>query len=143
MSVMRRLQTAVRTRWMATPAVTGLIGTRMFNGQAPKDAAFPYSRLGEKTEAEAPEVTTFERKGWSDTLTVDAFTATHLTEDPPVIGDDQAWEIVEALSAAVEEPITVEGYGTVSLRQEFATVLVEPNEVRHAVVRYRGTLVEE
>ena len=141
MSAVLPLQKAVAQRWRDDAAVSALVGSRIYNRLAPSDAQYPYIRIGEKTEA--PGAQTFGRKGWSETLTADVFTATHLTEDPPVIGDEQAWEIVTAMGNALDEAVTVEGWGTVYLFQEFATALTEANMVQHAPVRYRAMLIEE
>lgn len=118
--------------WKADAAVTALVGQRIYDGLAPTGTPFPYLRIGNPTEAESPGV--FGVDGFTDTLTVDAFSQYQ--------GNAELYAVITALHGALAAPLLIDGFLAARLRPEFATTLVEDGGVRHASIRYRITSLE-
>lgn len=127
MTALWPLQVAVAARLKATAAVTALVGTRIYDGLAPPQAALPYVIIGEGTSAPRDALGT---RGVSETLTCHIFSATPGSRS-------QAMAILDAMNDALLPALTVTGWGTTRLRPEFTTALVEEDGRRHVPVRYR------
>ena len=103
-----------------------------------KDGTLPtprYPRLvmGEVTEVQRSVMQLAQ--GWTDTLTVDVW-----SQYP---GRFELQGIVPLVHAAVREPLTVAGFGTVTLRPELTVTLRDPSGLFHAPIRYRFTAWEQ
>lgn len=138
MSLMWPLQEALVARWTADTGVSAIVGNRIYDGMAPTGAELPYIRVGSKTEV---GMHVLGHDGWQDTITADAFTSSAYPEpasDAPLLA------LVKAMKAALKTgPLTLTGFGSASLKQEFVTTLVEQDgKIRHAPVRYRIYAVE-
>lgn len=117
---------AVVNRLLATGGVTALVGTRVHDGEAPAGTARPYIVVADPT-AVPGEV--LGRAGRRATVTVHVWSEYR--------GSTQALGIADAVEAALTgTALTVTGYATTRLRLEFATVLVESETERHAVLRF-------
>lgn len=131
------LQVAVVERWLGDAGVSAIVDDRIFDGLAPQGTPMPYIRVGSKTEVGQHVLGT---DGWQDTITADAFTSSAY---PEPASDGPLLALVAAMKAALKAPLTVEGFGSVTLKQEFATTLVEEDgKVRHAPIRYRAYALE-
>jgi hypothetical protein len=125
------LQTALMTRLKGDPTVSGLVGGRIFDGMAPPTATMPYIVTGEPTEEERG---TLGRMGYDQTLTVHVWSRYQ--------GRMQALQIITAMNNALRTPLSLGGHTSTGLRQDFTTVLVEDDGVRHGYVRYRLFVME-
>lgn len=132
------LQVALVDRLKADAGMEALVGDRIFDGMAPEGTEFPYVRVSSKTEVPND---TFGNEGAEVTITLDIFSKPLLT-----LGIDTEMEAVAVLGAqnkALAVPLNVEGYGSVRLKREFATTLLEDNgTTRHIPARYRAVALE-
>jgi hypothetical protein len=125
------LQKAIVQRLKADAALMGRV-SGIHDGEVPQGAAaLPYVVIGAPTEAPAGVL---GPRGWSDTLTLHVWSGYD--------GRKEALEIVALIDAALASPLTLDGHTSARLRQEFLTVLVEDDGVRHAPVRYRAFTFE-
>lgn len=128
------LQRALFERWSSDPELQALIDGRIFDGLAPSETEYPYVRIEQPTEV--PGLRALGSTGWSGTITAGAFS--RYEGGAEVLGS-----VVPAMHAALADPLEVEGYGTVRLKPEFTTLLVEEESIRHAPVRYRATAIQQ
>lgn len=130
MSLMLPLQIALVARLKAG-ATAGIVGERIYDGEAPPRVARPYVVVGEPTEV--PGVQAMGGHGHSDTVML------HAVSDYP--GNLEVLALLAAINADLGMPLEPDGYAAATLRQEFATVLVERDGdtvLRHAPARFRA-----
>lgn len=128
MSALWPLQKALSARWKADAALMARLPGGIHDGAAPEGTAVPYLVIGEPTET---PVEAFGASGYSDTITAHVFSEYK--------GRKEALEIVELMNSALTTPLALDGHTSARLRQEFLTVLVEEDGIRHAPVRYRAS----
>jgi hypothetical protein len=128
------VQVAAVARWEADAGVEALVGDRIYDGAAPGDTAMPYVVVGSKT---AIPVRLFGSQGTEGTLTVHVFSE--------AAGDDEVLDVLSALVAALDTPLTIDDHTDARLKLEFAETLLE-NEgertVRHLPARFRVVTLE-
>lgn len=134
MSAAWPIQVAVVERWRATPAVTALVGDRIYDGEAPPKAASPYVVIGSKTGT--PE-DTFDRYGTSATMTVHVWAQSATNSDAEVLAASRQ------LTLALREPLTVDGYGTVLARWDNEMTQPDEDRWRQAITRWRFNAFED
>jgi hypothetical protein len=120
------IQTAVMARLLSDAPLAALVGTRIYDGEAPQESALPYLVLGEPTETDASPLGT---RGYTDTLTLHAFSAYQ--------GRKEVLDITSAVELALRPPLALDGHTTARARLEMHTVLIEEDGIRHAAIRYR------
>lgn len=137
MSSLWTVQEAAVARWLAWPAVAALVGDRVFDGRAPDGAEYPRIVVGLKTETPGGVL---GGQACSDTLTTHVFTQGEETSPGVVIDSDAlGLRIAAAMEEAMEEPLVLDGgYGTVTLQREMLETLIDPDETRHVVIRFRA-----
>jgi hypothetical protein len=132
MTALWPLQVAIVARLRNAGAVTALVGDRITDGSAPDNTPMPYVVIGESTTDGRPLLN--DARGEDNTLVIHTFSRTP--------GRKQTLEIVDAIDTALRTPLSVPSWGVISLRMEFATVLVDEDGIRHAAARYRATMYE-
>jgi hypothetical protein len=119
---------AAYNRWKTEDAgVVALVAGRVFDGSAPADTPTPYIVVGDQTERPQD---TLGRAGYSSTTTAHVFSSYR--------GRREVTQALLAMNRAVELPLQPEGFAPVTLSSEFVELLVEEDETRHLVVRYRA-----
>lgn len=134
MSLLTEVRGAVVARWLAyEPLTEALGGPHVFNRYVPQDFELPPAPnkriiVGERTQMPVSVM------GYGATITMMA----HARTDG-YYKDSQVEELVELMDEALEEPLVIEGYGGVVLRNEFTTIMIDPDDtlIRHGPVRYR------
>jgi Protein of unknown function (DUF3168) len=133
------LQAAIYSQLMGFPALTSLVGTRIYDF-VPPEAQPPYVKIGDDT---AIDWSTDTESGWSMTVTIHCW-------DFEVGGRKSVKAIMSAIYDALhrqEASIDVQGFNLALLQWEFEQSFQDPSEVGqgdhfyHGVQRYRA-LVE-
>jgi len=124
----------VVSRWRGyAPLVDEMSGEHVFSRYPPPGFEFPadehkYITVGDKTET---DIRILGTPGSSLTLMAHGWTR-------GIYDDGPLERMVHLMNKALEEPLVLDGYGTVVLRKELAVVMGDPDpEMRHAPVRYR------
>jgi hypothetical protein len=122
------LQTALRTKLLAAPQVTALLGPAAVFDDVPQGTRCPYLQLG---DIETRDWSTQTRQGHEHSVTLHVWTDYR--------GRKQALDIIESVDAALEQPgLALAGHAVVSLRTTFWTVLHElGNGLYHGIMRLR------
>jgi hypothetical protein len=132
MTLIWPLQVALVARLKADAAVAAIVADRVYDGEAPPNAAFPRIVVGEATEV--PGARALEGHGHTDTVTLHLWSA--------YAGRQEAAQLLGAVNMALAEPLVLDGYGRARLRQEFVTTLTEEHPagtIRHIPARFRVT----
>lgn len=131
MSAERVFQAAVYAALAADGTYMGLI-SGLFDGEAPKGTAYPFSLLGAMTEV--PDHT-HDHEGFEVTLTMHDWSG--------VPGNRECQLIREARNAVLHRAaLSVSGWGLTQVLYEWGEVLTEWDDdlkrhIRHQVTRYR------
>lgn len=134
------LRRALVERWVNDSALTALVGGRVLDRLARQGETMPYLRLGSRTEVPS-DMRTLDRGGWDVTVTADLFCGGLV--DNAYVGFEEAETIVNAMHAAVLEPLLLEGFGMASLRPDGTAYLSEDDgKTIHVPVRYRMSALE-
>jgi hypothetical protein len=122
------LQTALRARLLASPAVTALLGPAAVFDDVPQGTSCPYVHLG---DIETRDWSTQTRRGHEHIVSL------HVWSD--YRGRKQALDIIEAVDGALEgATLALAGHVLVSLSTIFWTVLHElGNGLYHGIMRLR------
>jgi hypothetical protein len=131
MSALAALQTAVVTRLLAASGLAALVGTRIYDGEAPQETDLPYVVVGESTES---RVGVLGRYGFDDSIMLHIWSG--------YAGRKEALDILSQIELALRPTLTLSGHTSVSLRLEFVTTLVEDDGVRHVPARYSAFTFE-
>lgn len=134
MSLLWAVQVAAVQRWLAFAPLAELVGERVYDGEAPRDAdgllpPLPYIVIDAQTRG---RFGTLGQRGGAVTITASAWAATKR----------EVTAIVEQMDRALDEPVAIEGHGTARLKNEFTTVLRADDGSRQAPARYRITTLE-
>jgi hypothetical protein len=137
MSASTALLTAIITALESDATYMALIGSRLFDGSAPKDTDYPYTVMGSETEnLEA----THDRDGYVHTVTFHDYSNRE--------GRAECLAIREARNDVLHNAqLTVAGWPATTIRYEFGEVLPEEDSTlktmpRHGVSRYRVSTME-
>jgi hypothetical protein len=123
-------QVAAVAAWLDNEALEAFLGgPHVFEESVPEGMSVArYIVVGEQT---AIPRRVMRSRGASATMAAHAW-----TRGAPNRAD--VVEIVRLMDAALLEPLTLEGFGAARLKNEFSTVISDPDpELRHAPVRYR------
>ncbi len=147
--ILTALQNAIVERWLDSDALTDALGGPYVFARdwppppdppevdpLPKPGSpYRYITVGDKTEGFVGVLGT---DGFSATLTAHVWTVGYY-------GEAEVEEVYSLMmSAIVESPIALDGYGPVALKREFAAVVADPDpERRHINVRWRFFTIAE
>lgn len=140
MSTLRPLYRATMERWKGWAPLTALVGTRIYSGAFPQTAIgqppLAYPRVLIATSTEVPN-NVFGQRGFENTLTAHAW-----GEKTEISATESALEVMEAMHAALEEPLVLNDQTTAYLHPEFTTSFGEMDgdrQLYHVSVRYRAS----
>lgn len=130
-------QVAAVQRWESYAPLAAIVGARIFDGEAPRDAdgklpKAPYIVVGDKTGTPRK---VFGGAGGRAVVTAHVWSA--------YPGSKEAEAIIGHMMDALAEKITPTGFVPARLRWEYHTVFVDPpTKMRHAPVRFRISTME-
>lgn len=128
------LAVALTARFRGDATLMALIPGGFHNGRAPQTAARPYLVMNVPTEEDA---STMDRYGSTAFIQFDTFSG-------PAVKTSQVVEaVLDRVEVLLRQPLTLDGRTTTHPRWEFRTTLVEEDETRHGLVRYRFDTFEE
>lgn len=134
MSAFSALRTALIALFRGDATLTGLVPGGVHTGSAPQGTTGRYLVLSNPTQQ--PGVEAFGGYGSDATIQLDAFGADGERTDA---GVDQVLDRCETL---LRTPLTLTGHTPTIGKQEFRTVLVEGDETRHGIARWRFVTAE-
>lgn len=138
MSATKTVLAAIMAALKADAPYMALIGSRIYDGDAPEGTAFPYTVLGDETEIlNAPH----DKDGYSHSITIHDFSLYD--------GRSESLDIRAARNAVLHNAlVSPVGWDVTTIRYDFGDVLVEwdpelKRHVRHQVTRYRVESLEQ
>lgn len=140
MSTLRPLYTALMARWRGDDALTDLVGAHIYSGAVPQtavdEAPIPYPRILVATSTEVPN-NTFGRRGFENTVTAHVW-----AEKTEASAMESALSVMEAMNAALVQPLVLNDQSTAYLHPEFTASFAEnegDTQLYHVSVRYRSS----